>query len=345
MTDTTEITTTAGTSLLTTMAQKWGVDPSKLKHTLKNTVFKPVKQKDNTYIPVTDEQLMALLIVADQYNLNPFVKEIYAFPSKDGGIIPVVGVDGWARIMNDHPQYDGVDFECSEKIETRTGAKPCNEWIECIIYRKDRDKPTRVREYLDECYKTSKLNNSPWQTHTKRFLRHKALIQAARYAFGFTGIYDPDEAHRIVDAQAVNVGADNAKNITPPMSTADQLIANREPIVRKAAKPKPTPIAEETPACNPATGEVAPKGSSHAAIIVKLPDGSKPPSVPCNSVKEAAKAMVKAIEVRYQKGNQEEIDWIMKNNEAILVRIQHEAPEEYKTITDLREVPEDGGLL
>ena len=30
-------------------------------------------------------------------------------------------------------------------------------------------------------------------------LRHKAMIQAARLAFGFTGIYDQDEAERIVE--------------------------------------------------------------------------------------------------------------------------------------------------
>jgi hypothetical protein len=31
---------------------------------------------------VTDEQMMALLIVADQYGLNPFTKEIYGYPDK-----------------------------------------------------------------------------------------------------------------------------------------------------------------------------------------------------------------------------------------------------------------------
>jgi hypothetical protein len=28
-------------------------------------------------------------------------------------------------------------------------------------------------------------------------LRHKAFVQAARYAFGFAGIVDPDEADRV----------------------------------------------------------------------------------------------------------------------------------------------------
>ncbi len=331
-------------SLLTTMAQKWGVESNKLLNTLKHTVFKPVKQKDNTYIPVTDEQLMALLIVADQYNLNPFVKEIYAFPAKDGGIVPVVGVDGWTRIINDHPQYDGIDFRCSEELVTLDGAQPCFQWIECIIYRKDRDKPTTVREYLDECYKTSKYNNSPWQTHPKRFLRHKALIQAARYAFGFTGIYDKDEAHRIVDAQAVNTA--NAKDITPPASKIDAFAASAPLPTTPTPVKEEKPVTGDTPASDPVTGEVMeqpqetllPENETGEVVSIKTPPGSTPPRVACNSVKIAAKKMLKAIESRYQNGQHEEITWIVKNNAELLERIKKEEPEKFVAITDLSKV-------
>lgn len=79
-------------------------DPAELVQTLKQTVFKG---------DVTDAQFNALLIVATQYGLNPFTKEIYAFPDKQNGIVPVVGVDGWARIINNHPQFDGIEFNYS----------------------------------------------------------------------------------------------------------------------------------------------------------------------------------------------------------------------------------------
>ncbi len=75
-------------------------------NTLKNTAFKGGN--------VTDEQFTALLIVANQYGLNPWTKEIYAFPDK-GGIVPVVGVDGWARIINEHPQFDGMGLPTTRK--------------------------------------------------------------------------------------------------------------------------------------------------------------------------------------------------------------------------------------
>lgn len=133
---------------------------------------------------VSDAQLSALLIVANQYGLNPWTKEIYAFPDKKGGIVPVVGVDGWARIINSNPQFDGMDFEQT--------ADSCT----CIIYRKDRGHPIKITEWMVEC----NGNTGPWQSHPYRMLRHKAMIQCARIAFGFGGIYDADEAERIVES-------------------------------------------------------------------------------------------------------------------------------------------------
>ena len=153
------------------LAKKFDIsgDPQELIHTLKATVFKG---------NVTDEQFTALLIVASQYGLNPFTKEIYAFPDRNNGIVPVVGVDGWARILNNNPQFDGMEFEQNDDSCT------------CRIYRKDRSHPVIVTEFMSEC----RRDTQPWKSHPKRMLRHKAMIQAARLAFGFAGIYDQDEA-------------------------------------------------------------------------------------------------------------------------------------------------------
>ena len=152
-------------------------DPQELVETLKATAFRS---------NATDAQFNVLMIVANQYGLTPFTKEIYAFPDKNNGITPVVGVDGWARIINGHPQFDGMEFT--------SDAESCT----CKIYRKDRNHPTTVTEYLEEC----KRNTQPWNSHPRRMLRHKAMIQAARLAFGFGGIYDEDEADRIETAEA-----------------------------------------------------------------------------------------------------------------------------------------------
>lgn len=171
-------------SLMTTFAKRFDIEPDKMLATLKAVAFKG---------EVTNEQMAALVLVANQYNLNPFTKELYAFPDKSGGIVPVVGVDGWSRIVNENPAFDGMDF-----VEVDGG-------ITCRIYRKDRSHPVAVTEYMSECARKT----APWQSHPKRMLRHKAFIQCARLAFAYTGIYDEDEAERIIEAEPI-------KDATPP---------------------------------------------------------------------------------------------------------------------------------
>lgn len=191
-------------------------DPKELTNVLKATAFKG---------EVSDAQMAALLVVANQYKLNPWTKEIYAFPDKSNGIVPVVGVDGWSRILNDNHDFDGMEFRQSDTMVRMPGAKSdAPEWMECVIYRKSRSKPIVVREYLDEVYREpfkGKYGDviGPWQTHPKRFLRHKTMIQAGRIAFGYGGIYDQDEAERIAESQAqqphtVNMGP--AVEVVPP---------------------------------------------------------------------------------------------------------------------------------
>ena len=185
-------------ALMTENLNMKGVDEGNLYQTLRATVFKDAKD---------DSQLATLMIVANQYGLNPFTKEIYAFPSR-GAVIPIVSVDGWTRIINDNPNCDGIQFSQDDESAT------------CTIYRKDRSHPTVVTEYLAEC----KMNTDPWKKYPKRMLRHKALIQCARVAFGYSGIYDEDEAKRIdggittvvSDAEPVNDGYSEFYNAEYP---------------------------------------------------------------------------------------------------------------------------------
>lgn len=174
-------------SVLVRMGQKFGVEPEKMLATLKATAFKG---------DVSNEQMMALLVVADQYNLNPWTKEIFAFPDRNA-IIPVVSVDGWSRIINSNPQFDGMEFEEGELDSAQIPT-----WIKCTIHRKDRSHPISTKEYFAEV----RRDVGPWKSHPRRMLRHKAMIQCARLAFGFAGIYETDEAERIVEATVPDLG-------------------------------------------------------------------------------------------------------------------------------------------
>lgn len=209
------------------------------------------------------EQLVALVVVAKQYRLNPFTKEIYAFPDKHKGIVPIVGVDGWIRIINEQPMLDGIEFVYSDEmidlkeVDPKVGSsKLAHAWIDCIITRKDRDKPIVVREYFDEVYRLRGNYDGPWQTHPKRFHRHKTLIQCARVAFGFAGIYDQDEGERILEQQERELEAkperkapsrprakgqpepQERKAETAEQAKADEVVdAEFEPVVDHEAEP------------------------------------------------------------------------------------------------------------
>lgn len=182
-------------SALALMASRLGVSEGNLQNTLKATVFKNC----------SDAEFVALVIVANEYKLNPLTKEIYAFAAKGGGIVPLVSIDGWIRIMNEHPQFDGIEFN---DIVNDNGSIYA---IESVIYRKDRTRPIKVTEYMDEC----KRNTDPWNKSPNRMLRHRSLIQGARYAFGFSGIYADDD----VEVQVVGDPVE-ARNITPQPTRA-----------------------------------------------------------------------------------------------------------------------------
>lgn len=66
-------------TLITRTATRFGVEAGKLLETLKATSF---KQRDGS--APTNEQLFALLVIAEQYNLNPFTREIVVSSAAGG---------------------------------------------------------------------------------------------------------------------------------------------------------------------------------------------------------------------------------------------------------------------
>lgn len=189
-------------SALSVMAGKFSVEPIKLLDTLRATLMPKA----------TNEELLAFVVTANQYDLNPFTKEIYAFPGRSGGITPVVSVDGWIKLMNRHPQFDGIQFRTDD-----VDGKPFS--VTATIYLKDRSRPVEITEFFSECNR----NSEPWKVNPRRMLRHKALIQCARIAFGFSGITDEEEATPQVQV-----------NVTPS-----------RPIFRSKLEPKVEPQPHE----------------------------------------------------------------------------------------------------
>jgi phage recombination protein Bet len=209
---TTQVNTQTKTSALATMAGRLSVDPNKLLDTLKATCFKGA----------SNEEMLALVAVSNRYGLDPLTKQIYAFPSK-GGITPVVSVDGWLHILNSQPQFDGIEF----LFEDGPDGKPAS--VTAVVYRKDRTRPTKVTEYFAECYRPTE----PWKQFPRRMLRHKAVKEAVRVAFGISGITDEDEARDI----AKNAAAFEKVRVEKVAPKIEVVEVKAEPVVEPVAVP------------------------------------------------------------------------------------------------------------
>lgn len=164
------------------VAKTYGLDANAMIQTLKGTIFPSGAE-------ATNQQMVAFLSVASEYKLNPFLKEIYAFPAQGGGIVPIVSIDGWLSLMNRDKHMDGLE------IETIVHPSDESEGVRVTVHRKDRAHPTVITEWMKEV----RRNTGPWKSHPSRMLRHKGIIQAARVAFGYGGIYDEDEAEGIIE--------------------------------------------------------------------------------------------------------------------------------------------------
>ena len=95
-----------------------------------------------------------------------------------------------------------------------------------------------VTEHLSEC----KRNTEPWKME-HRMLRHKALMQCARYAFGFSGVTDEDEAADTPGMRDVTPAKGKASGVViDPFKQADD---TPKPLEESAKARKETAAAAE----------------------------------------------------------------------------------------------------
>ena len=121
-------------------------------------------------------QETCLRLIAE-YRLNPRADEIDLVQFEEGRWQVFITVNGWAKLINAHPAFCGIEF--SEASELDQGVPL---WMGCAIYRTDRVRPIEVKEYFTEM----KTEHAAWQQMPRRMLRHRAMQQCARLAFGIT---------------------------------------------------------------------------------------------------------------------------------------------------------------
>jgi uncharacterized short protein YbdD (DUF466 family) len=128
------------------------------------------------YLGITPYTQIQLLRLASKYQLDPLSDEVNLLETKEG-YLPFITIDGWAKLINQHPQYAGMSLRDSTELIDNIPR-----WMECTIYRNDRILPIVIKEYLEEV----RTDHPSWLQMPRRMLRHRVIQQCARLAFGIS---------------------------------------------------------------------------------------------------------------------------------------------------------------
>jgi hypothetical protein len=142
-----------------------------------------------------------LLRLANKYQLDPLSDEIALLQNQDQTYQPFITIDGWSKLINNHPQYAGMSLRDSTELIDGIPT-----WMECTIYRNDRILPIVIKEYFQEV----RTNHSSWEQIPRRMLRHRVIQQCARLALG---ISTPDQSYSS-QTQTKNLITDKNKYLT-----------------------------------------------------------------------------------------------------------------------------------
>lgn len=197
---------------------------------------------------------LSALAISAQYGLNPLRNEIYILPTKSGNK-PCIGIDGWVRIAQEHPQFAGWSFE---EIRTESGSMV---GVTCTLRRKDWPEPMVVTEWTAEC---AIATNALWSRMPARMTRNRAAIQAVRLGFGVTGIAYADAEEIIEEVSATVAKPVDQNGNSSPSQTKSKIelmkdhmgkTSNVAPAQQNsgtesepaASQPEPTENAQDAP--------------------------------------------------------------------------------------------------
>ncbi len=213
---------------LARLAQNLGEDQERVKKIILSVLRLSVKNREPTA-----EEINAFCIICAQNNLNPIAKEVAGFVSQSGQIIAIVMIDGWHKIVNSRPDFNGYTCEYENDKDGKL--------LSCTvkIFVKNRDHPSPATAWLSEC----RRNTAPWNTTPHRMLFVRAYCYAARAAFGLGALYDPDDAETIIanDRPSTAVATDD---LTAKHEKFKAALTSKAP---QPVPPAPAPIDTPSP--------------------------------------------------------------------------------------------------
>ncbi len=227
----------------TALSQRLGVEKGHMIETLKAQCFQNPAN-------VSDTQLATFIQVAQSLNLNPLLPgQLYAYPGKNGGIVPMIGPDGVFKLLASNPEIEGWTL----KHETQDKEMVCT-----AIIKHKRLGDISYTAYLSEWRVQSNPN---WGSRPRHMLGIRALKHAARQIIH--GIPFDIEEREIIEMQEAGhiepperaklppkaKGAAAMKTVTElaptagPETPVSEVVTEEKPAGPKEAE-KPTTVAE-----------------------------------------------------------------------------------------------------
>jgi hypothetical protein len=120
------------------------------------------------------------LEICKRTGLDPFLKEIWYVAEKN---IIMAGRDGYLRVANEHPQFDGIETRV-ERDDQKMPVKAV-----CTVWRKDRGHPTICEAYFSE-YRAA---GPVWKSHPAAMISKVAEVLALKRSFAINGVVSEEE--------------------------------------------------------------------------------------------------------------------------------------------------------
>lgn len=156
--------------------------------------------RNTVAVGANNSELIMFLSLAKKYDLDPFAKEIWCV-QMGGKITIIAGRDGYLKIANCHPQFNGIEsdvvcandkfFKDKDGVHHSYAVQNRGAIIGAyaIVYRKDRSHPVYVfapyREYV---------KNSPvWRQYPSAMILKVAESMALKRAFSISGLVTQEE--------------------------------------------------------------------------------------------------------------------------------------------------------
>ena len=131
----------------------------------------------------TNTEFELLMYMANKYNLDPLLKQIWAVKFGDSPAQIYAGRDGFLEIAHRSGHFDGMET----KVEYSEDGRPVS--ATCIVHRNDMAHPFVVTALFKE-YSTGK---NLWVTKPSIMISKCSESMALRKAFSVSGIYAPEE--------------------------------------------------------------------------------------------------------------------------------------------------------